>query len=265
MKRKCWMIFGIFAAITIWFTAAAAQAAPVGKFIMVQGHVDLLKQGKLPALAAKVNDGVEPGDVIRTKSRSKAQVQFMDDTSLTLGAESRMAVADFAYDGRQRRATLNLYRGIVHTVVNKILQVQEPDFIMQTTTAAVGVRGTEWYTLVKPNSTLVYLPVGRLAVETRNPHFFILDAGFWLEAFKDRLTAPRRITPMDINTLEKLMDSGVPESQDFQVTPGGPPAGPGITMPKDPESGLPLYVPPIYQMPIQRDKPNIITPGPGQK
>ncbi|MBM4293957.1 MAG: FecR domain-containing protein [Deltaproteobacteria bacterium] len=236
-----------------------AQAAPVGKFIMVQGHVDILKQGKLPAAPVKLNDGVEPGDVIRTKSKSKAQVRFVDETTLTLAPESRVAIADYLYDGRQRRATLNVYRGLVHTVVNKILQIQEPDFIFQTHTAWIGVRGTEWYTLIKPISTLVYLPAGRLAAASRNPTNLLLEAGYWVEIFKDRITPPRIITAPDLELLEKLMDSGVPESPDFQVTPEGRGHGTGIPRPPDLERGIPPALPPTLTPPQRPPGP---TPGP---
>ncbi len=51
--------------------AAAAQAVVVGRFTLAEGQVDLLKKGKIPAAAARVNDGVEPGDVIRTKSKAR--------------------------------------------------------------------------------------------------------------------------------------------------------------------------------------------------
>ena len=49
-----------------------AQAEVVGRLTQVEGRVDLLKGGQLPAIPAKVEDGVQPGDVLRTKSQSKA-------------------------------------------------------------------------------------------------------------------------------------------------------------------------------------------------
>ena len=60
--------------------------------------------------------------MIRTKSKSRAQVQFVDDTILTLAPESRVAVADYLYDGArgQRRVLLQVFRGLVHTVVKQV-------------------------------------------------------------------------------------------------------------------------------------------------
>ena len=63
------------------------HAAIVGRFTLITGQVDLLKGGKIPGIAAKVQDGVEPGDVIRTKA--KAQLSMVDDSVITLVPESR--------------------------------------------------------------------------------------------------------------------------------------------------------------------------------
>ena len=142
--------------------ALTAHAAVVGRFTLVIGQVDLLKQGKLPAIPVKVQDGVEPGDVIRTKTKAKAQLTMVDDSIITLAPESRLAIADYQYNPArgERRAVVRLFRGLVHTVVNRIIKTEEPDFIMETHTATIGVRGTNWYTLLGPNSTLAALSYG---------------------------------------------------------------------------------------------------------
>ena len=72
-----------------------SHAAVVGRFIMVTGQVDLLKGGKIPAIPAKPQDGVEVGDVVRTKSKAKAQLNMVDDSVITLAPESRLAIADY--------------------------------------------------------------------------------------------------------------------------------------------------------------------------
>ena len=151
------MIILILAALAIPLTA---HAAVVGRFTLIKGQVDLLKGGKIPGIPAKVQDGVEPGDVIRTKSGAKAQLSMVDASVITLAPESRLAIADYHYNParEERRAVLRLFRGLVHTVVNRIIKTEEPDFIMETHTATIGVRGTDWYTLLGPNSTGVYLP-----------------------------------------------------------------------------------------------------------
>ncbi len=118
----------------------AAQATAVGRFVQVEGSVDLMKGGKAPAVPVKVQDEVQQGDAVRTKSQSRAQIRFMDDTVLTLAPESRVAIDEYTYDpGKsQRQATVEVFRGMVHFLVSKILQTEKPDFIMKTHTGVLG-------------------------------------------------------------------------------------------------------------------------------
>src|SRR4030042_2247022 len=114
MRRRLLAVTTMLALVRV--IPAVVDAAAVGRFTMVEGQVDLLRQGKLPAVPAKVQDGVDPGDVIRTKSKAKAQIKFVDDSIITISPESRMAVADFVYDGARghRRVVLRHFRGLVH-------------------------------------------------------------------------------------------------------------------------------------------------------
>ncbi len=180
----------------------------------MKGQVDVLKGGKLPAIAAKVQDGVETGDVIRTKSRAKAQLSMVDASVITLAPESRLAIADYQYNPArgERRAVLRLFRGLVHTVVNRIIKTEEPDFIMETHTATIGVRGTDWYTLLGPNSTGVYLPRGILGVSSNLPTvpaLLRLQSRQFTQILQGRQPSlPQALTPEILRMLEQLMDTG---------------------------------------------------------
>lgn len=241
---------------------SAAPAAIVGRFVMVTGEADLLKQGKIPGVPAKVNDGVEPGDVVRTKSRSKAQLRFIDDSVLTLAPESRIAIADYLYDQPrgERRAVVKVFRGLVHTLVTRILNVQEPDFIMETHTASLGTRGTEWYTLLMPNFTSAYLVHGLLDVRSNlaslpavltltSMHFTQIRMGM-----QPLLAKPLTLAMLEL--LQKMMDTGV---QDNLLLGGGGimPEGGVIPfkLPVSPE-GLPQpVIPPTIIPPVQISPP----------
>jgi hypothetical protein len=210
--------------------ACTAHAAPIGRFLTIEGQVDLLKGGKLPAAAARVTEPVEAKDVIRTKSKSRAQVLFVDDTILTLAPETRVAVADYFYDGPKgkRRAVLQVFRGLAHTVVKQVLKLQEPDFIMQTQTVVIGVRGTEWYTLILPNRTNVYNIYGLLELTSSNrriPGSLLLPALKYSEVRRDQAPGPAQdLTPAILSMLRSMMYSGPGEPPpDISGRPGLPP------------------------------------------
>jgi hypothetical protein len=152
-------IFMFIAAVLalVLVLCAGGRAEVAGRLTQVEGRVDLLKGGNLPAVPAKVNDPVDPGDVIRTKSLSRAQITFVDDSTLTISPESRIAVEDFLYNPTQkkRHAVLKIFQGLALAVVNKILKAGEPDFIIKTQTALLGVRGTEIGIRLQPNSSMI--------------------------------------------------------------------------------------------------------------
>ncbi|MBM4285523.1 MAG: FecR domain-containing protein [Deltaproteobacteria bacterium] len=156
----------IWLALLALLGAAAAQAAVVGKFAEVEGSVDLLKGGKLPAAAVKVQDGVEVGDVVRTKSLGRAQIKFIDDTVMTIAPGSRIAIEEYMFDAAKgkRQAVVQVFQGMVKTAVGKVYEAEKPDFILKSHTAVMGVRGTTWYALLTPTATEVYTANSRLEV-----------------------------------------------------------------------------------------------------
>jgi hypothetical protein len=132
-----------------------AVAAAVGRFTQVEGRVDLLKGGKLPAVPVKSEDPVELGDIVRTKSLSKAQLTFLDNSVVTISPESRLAIEEYLFDPAKgkRNAVLQLFQGLAYLVVTKLQQVQAQDFVVKTHTAIMGIRGTEVGIRLGPNSS----------------------------------------------------------------------------------------------------------------
>ena len=132
-----------------------AQADVVGRLTQVEGRVDILRGGQLPATPVKVDDGVQPGDVLRTKSLSKAQITFIDNSTMTIAPESRVAIEAYMVDSAQnkRNAVIELFKGLAHVVVNKVYQSAEPDFVVKTQTAIMRIRGTEFGIRLQPNSS----------------------------------------------------------------------------------------------------------------
>jgi hypothetical protein len=258
-----------------------AHASVVGRFALIKGQVDVLKGGKLPAVSAKVQDGVEPGDVIRTKSGAKAQLSMVDASIITIAPESRLAIAEYQYNPAQgeRRAIVRLFRGLVHTVVNRIIKTEEPDFLMETHTATIGVRGTDWYTLLGPNSTGVYLTQGILGLSSNLPTVpgsVRLKSGQFSQILRGLPpSAPQALTPDILKMLKKLMDTGLSEGG---LGVGSPAPGTGsqyktpLTLPGSPDQKLlQQTIPPVLTPPQQAPAPvqppaapsqPAVTPGP---
>jgi len=148
-----------------------ARAEVVGHLTQVEGQVDLLKGGQLPANAVKLGDGVQPGDVLRTKSLSKAQITFIDNSTLTISPGSRVSIEAYMFDAAQnkRNVVLQLFRGLALVVVNKLLKSEEPNFVVKTHTAVMGVRGTEVGIRLYPNFSEFLNFKGKTCVKSNYP------------------------------------------------------------------------------------------------
>ncbi|MDI6853120.1 MAG: FecR family protein [Deltaproteobacteria bacterium] len=216
--------FCLLLVLLVGLVAVVQAQAAAGRFIQVQGRVDFLRQGKLPAAPAQLNGEVEVGDIVRTKSASRAQIQFVDDTVLTIGPESRVAVEQYLFDPQkgQRQAVLQVFLGLVKTAVAKIYQADQPDFVIKTHTAVMGVRGTEWLTYLLPNRTDIYVYRAcetnrtvipeRCGLEVRNifpeiAGLMLVKSGQYTQVGADQPpTPPVPFTRDDVKPLENLLD-----------------------------------------------------------
>ena len=142
---KTWVSLVTAMLLLITGLVATAPAEVVGRITQVEGRVDLLKGGQLPATPVKLEDPVALGDVLRTKSLSKANITFIDNTVITISPESRIAIEEYMFDEAKgkRSAVLQLFHGMALAVVSKIFKTEQPDFVIKTHTAIMGVRGTE--------------------------------------------------------------------------------------------------------------------------
>jgi hypothetical protein len=159
-----WVVLVILAFQVGMLTSAQAEVA--GRLTQVEGRVDILRGGKLPAVAVKLNDGVQIGDIIRTKSLSKAQVTFVDNSTMTISPESRVGIEAYMFDSskNKRNAVVQLFQGLAHVAVSKLFKAAEPDFVVKTQTAIMGVRGTDFGVRIYPNSSDVLNFEGLLQV-----------------------------------------------------------------------------------------------------
>ena len=108
--------------ICFLFTGAAIAEDPgVGRYASVEGRVDVLRAGGAKPVRIEEKSLVLPGDIVRTKSNSKVEIVFNDDSVLRIAPNSRIAVNEYLFDdiGRRRTASVELFRGKMRTIVSK--------------------------------------------------------------------------------------------------------------------------------------------------
>jgi hypothetical protein len=248
MKHLLWIVAPLLFGILLASPVVAAQEG--GGISEVMGGVDILKGGKLPAEPVKVGDKVNQGDVIRTKTGAKTQIRFNDDSILTIAPNTRVAVNEFVYnpENNQRQATLKIFHGLVHTLVNKVFKQDKPDFIVETQTAVIGVRGTDYYTLAAPVNSDIYNNSGISQVTNIFPEIpgvVQLKGKEYTQVAANRPpTLPLPLSDADIDWLKKQM-TGFSGPSYSGILPQKPRIPNEIIQPNAVQNlQSPIYVPP---------------------
>ncbi|HEX8948256.1 MAG TPA: FecR family protein, partial [Dissulfurispiraceae bacterium] len=149
------------------FVQNAQAAEAVGRIAKFDGHVDILRGGKLPAVPAKVNDTVFVGDVVRTKTDAKAEIAFSDGNVIKVAQKSRIDISEYAPNSK---ASLRMPRGKVEAIVEKkiaqriSLSKNANSFEIRTPNAVAGVRGTHFFVINDRNATSVLVKDGTVNV-----------------------------------------------------------------------------------------------------
>jgi ferric-dicitrate binding protein FerR (iron transport regulator) len=144
--------------------AMAADRQPVGRVIRQEGGATVLRDAvRSPLLPGTV---VFAGDVVETTASSRVTVRFDDDSTLTAGPDSRVAVSQYAITpaGGQSGALFTLLAGIVRAAVH---HAGFGSFAVQTEDAVASARSTEWTVEILPATTAVLGIEGTVEVTGR--------------------------------------------------------------------------------------------------
>ncbi|TAN45719.1 MAG: hypothetical protein EPN22_01640 [Nitrospirae bacterium] len=157
----------------------AWSAEQVGKITNVEGKVDILRGGQLPAVAVNLDDAIYVKDVLRTKSGAKAEITFDDGNVVKVAPSSRIDIEDYVPHEGKNKAVIKMPRGKVQAIVNKdiikklSLSSKASAFEVHTPNAVAGVRGTDFFTMqtVVQGINITNIVVKDGIVETHNPKF----------------------------------------------------------------------------------------------
>jgi len=156
-----------FLAFSILLSSVAAFAAPCGNITRMEGRVDVLRPGKNLTTQVSPGDPVEVGDIYRARTRSKAEVTFLNGNVLRIGQDTRVEIKEYMVEGGKSSNVVKLYRGRVQAVsaddlAKKIVAFAEGSkFEVHTENAVAGVRDTNMLVEFEGSTTIVILLFGR--------------------------------------------------------------------------------------------------------
>ena len=92
------------------------------------------------------------GDTIIVKSKSNAQILFLDETVLTVGENTELTIDDFIYDPKTNDGNFvtNIKSGTVKFITGKISKKNPDNLEVKMPAGTLGARGTEF--LIQSNS-----------------------------------------------------------------------------------------------------------------
>lgn len=120
--------------------SALAQAARV---VSVQGTAVVERAGQPPRVLA-AGDGVEQSDVINVAQKSHAMLEFRDKSRVTLRPSTVFRVDSYADSGPKPSMVLGLVKGGLRANTGDIAKSGPNAVRIQTGTAILGVRGTDF-------------------------------------------------------------------------------------------------------------------------
>ncbi len=104
------------------------------------------------------------GDTIISKSKSNAQILFLDQTVLTLGEETELTIDEFVYDPNSKDGSFvsTVKTGTVKFITGQISKKNPDNLEVKVPAGTLGARGTEFVVLSESNneSTVVLLGPG---------------------------------------------------------------------------------------------------------
>lgn len=252
-------VLSLFIILGMNFYILPSQASSqVGKFTLVEGKVDVLRGGAMPALTIKKGDPIFVKDVVRTKSQSKAEILFVDGNQIKISQRTRIDISEYVSDGQKSVGIIKLSRGKVEAIVPQqvvkriAVSPKANRFEIQTPVAVAGVRGCKYHVYQSGNTATLY--VEEDVIYVYNPRFpdqvIEVHAGEIVTIYADQpatASKPRKATEEEKKTFERFALLDEPSSAfDFIITP------------TPPGSGTP------NQPPVTETHPGIIQPRPSR-
>ena len=134
--------------------------ANIGTIVVQRGNSVQIQRGN-DTLPGGVNAGVNQNDAVVT-GLSSLEIKFQDDTDVKVTENSRFVIDEFVYDPNRGAGRLNVRvaMGTVRYVSGQIARTNQQNVRVQTPTAVIGVRGTDFFMTVDESgrSLVVLVP-----------------------------------------------------------------------------------------------------------
>jgi hypothetical protein len=130
------------AAIVVLAPSASADPSAIGKAKIVNGKVTIIRGAT--KLVVKVADAIDEHDVFETGPDGSIGITFTDNTSFSIGPNSRVAIDTYFFDPKNLKGNLlaQLKKGTMMVRSGELTRQQPGSVQIKTPRTVLGVRGT---------------------------------------------------------------------------------------------------------------------------
>jgi hypothetical protein len=156
MKNTRNLIYSIFIIyFNFVFVTDCFSRTTIARVVKIRGNVTQLAPGAQSAFRVKLNDKIVADTSLVTGRKSFVKLKFHDGTNLSLGPKGKIVVLEMKTKGT---GVISLLKGKLRSqVIKNKKSSKENKFFIQTRTAAMGVRGTDFETIYNPDNKITSL------------------------------------------------------------------------------------------------------------
>jgi hypothetical protein len=148
MKRLLLAVCALGLATAAW----AAEPAPIGAVKSVSGDARIVRAGQ--EIKAEAGTALQQQDVLKTGADGALGVTFRDNSTVSLGPNSDLAVETFVFEPAEKKFGFvsRMTRGTALFVSGAMAKLSPESVSVATPTSTIGVRGTKFLVEVDERS-----------------------------------------------------------------------------------------------------------------
>lgn len=210
--------FALAVFISIFFMfgdSIGKSKKPVGSVVSWMGDVLIYAQGSSKGRIVMTMEPVFKGDTVVTAKRSKAKLLMKDDSIISLAPLTRLVVKSYEFSEKKRKRVsyLKILSGTARGVINRFFSRKNSIFQIETPTAVVGVKGTDFIIKSTRGVTEVITITGSVTAASLDPSIggeVLVKAGQISTVKKGEApTTPEKLGKKRVGKLLKLRKSVV--------------------------------------------------------
>jgi hypothetical protein len=162
-------------------------------------------------IAASSGFKLQQKDIIRTADDARAQLRFKDGTVITMGRESELDIQTFLYDeanAAKSEVRFGAAKGALRAVTGQVGRANPDRFKMQTRTATIGIRGTQFLMNIQPENETIACTQGAIVVESEGGSVEVPAGQLTRAQAGQPPTPPVPYTPEEVESLASEAGGG---------------------------------------------------------